>query len=93
MRQLQDLRRSGACAGDAGGASVEDQSNKMANTIDTNKRLRETYNPINVVSVRRSDAARAIGAKKLEEIEQSAAKSVTLPTLVTLLKQQRVASD
>jgi hypothetical protein len=82
-RQLQDMRRSGAVEGDAGGASVEDQSNKMANTIDRNKQLRKTYNPVNIASVRRHDGKRAIGAKKLE---QSATKSVTLTTLVTLLK-------
>ena len=82
-RQLQDMRRSGGVEGDAGGASVEDQSNKMANTIDRNKQLRKVYNPVNVASVRRFDEARAIGAVKLE---QRAAKSVTAPTLVTLLK-------
>lgn len=85
-RQLQDMRRSGAVEGDAGGGSIEDQSNKMANTVDTNKRLRETYNPVNVISVRRFDEARVIGAKKLEEAEQNGTKSVTLPLLVTLLK-------
>ncbi|MGY3540848.1 hypothetical protein ACVIIY_005068 [Bradyrhizobium sp. USDA 4515] len=85
-RQLADMRRSGAVEGDAGGGSVEDQSNKMANTVDTNKRLRRTYNPVNVVSVRRFDQARAVGAKKLEAAEQRAAESVTLASLVTLLK-------
>lgn len=86
IRQLQDMRRSGAVEGDAGGGSIEDQSNKMANTVDTNKRLRETYNPVNVVSVRRFDEARVIGARKLEAAEQNGAESVTLPLLVTLLK-------
>jgi hypothetical protein len=80
------MRRSGAVEGDAGGGSIEDQSNKMANTVDTNKRLRETYNPVNVVSVRRFDEARAIGARKLEAAEQNATESVTLASLVTLLK-------
>jgi hypothetical protein len=68
-RQLQDMRRSGAVEGDAGGGSVEDQSNKMANTVDRNKRLRQTYNPVNVASARRFDEARAKGAKKLEQTE------------------------
>jgi hypothetical protein len=85
-RQLQDMRRSGAVEGDAGGASVEDQSNKMANTVDSNNQLRKTYNPVNVGSVRRFDRARAIGAKILE---QRAAKSVTSAPLVTLLKQRK----
>ena len=57
-RQLADMRRSGAIEGDAGGASEADQSNKMANSIDANKRLRKTYNPVNVASVRRFDQAR-----------------------------------
>jgi hypothetical protein len=50
----------------AGGGSVTDQSNKMANTVSTNNRLRKAYNPVNVASVRRFDQARAIGAKLLE---------------------------
>lgn len=85
-RQLQDMRRSGAVEGDAGGASIEDQSNKMANTVDRNKQLRKTYNPVNVASVRRFDEARVIGAKKLASAEQNATESVTLTSLVTLLK-------
>jgi hypothetical protein len=60
----------------------------MANTVDRNKQLRNTYNPVNVVSVRRWDGARAKGAKVLE---QRASKSVTAPPLVTLLKERRSA--
>jgi hypothetical protein len=82
-RQLADMRRSGAIEGDAGGGSEADQSNKMANSIATNKRLRKTYNPVNVASVRRFDEARAIGAKKLE---QKPDKSVREPVLLTLFK-------
>lgn|GEM_PF-529362 len=85
-RQLQDMRRSGAVEGDAGGASVEDQANKMANTVDRNKQLRKTYNPVNVASVRRFDEARLAGAKKLEEAERKGDRSVTIATLVTLVK-------
>jgi hypothetical protein len=86
VRQLQDMRRSGAVEGDAGGATVEDQSNKMANTVDRNKQLRKAYNPVNVASVRRFDEARVIGAQRLAESGQNATESVTLPSLVTLLK-------
>jgi hypothetical protein len=82
-RQLQDMRRSGAVEGDAGGGGIEDQSNKMANTVDHNKQLRKTYNPVNVASVRRFDEARVVGARKLE---RRASESVTTPPLVTLLK-------
>lgn len=82
-RQLADMRRSGAVEGDAGGGSVTDQSNKMANTVSASNRLRKTYNPVNVASVRRFDEAREKGAGQLE---QRAPKSVTTPLLVTLLK-------
>ena len=75
-RQLQDIRRSGAIEGDAGGASIEDQSNKMANTVDRNKQLRKTYNPVNVPSVRRFDQARVIGVTKLAAAEQNATERV-----------------
>jgi hypothetical protein len=47
---LQDMRRSGAVEGDAGGGSVEDQSKKMANTVAVNNRLRKTYKPVNTAS-------------------------------------------
>jgi hypothetical protein len=88
IRQLQDMRRSGAVEGDAGGATVEDQSNKMANTVDRNNQLRKAYNPVNVASVRRFDQARIIGAKKLKEAEQNGTESVILTSLMTLLKSR-----
>lgn len=88
IRQLQDMRRSGAVEGDAGGATVEDQSNKMANTVDRNNQLRKAYNPVNVASIRRFDQARIIGAKKLKESEQNGTESVILTSLMTLLKSR-----
>jgi hypothetical protein len=60
----------------------------MANSVDTNKRLRKTYNPVNVPSVRKYDEARAIGAKRLE---QKPDKSVREPAFLTLLKSPRGA--
>lgn len=81
-RQLADMRRSGAIEGDAGGAEVTDQTNKMANSIDINKRLRKTYNPVNAASVRRFDEARVAGAKVLQEKPNTAA---TVPALLKLL--------
>jgi hypothetical protein len=66
-RQLADMRRSGAVEADAGGTSDEDLSNKMANTINASARLRKTYAPVNVVSVRRVDEARQRGSGKLKE--------------------------
>jgi hypothetical protein len=65
MRQIADMRRSGAVEGDAGGASGDDMSNKMANTIGASNRLRKTYTPVNVVSVRRFDGARERGREAM----------------------------
>ncbi len=87
-RQLSDMRRSGAVEGDAGGGSITDQANKMANSVDTNKRLRHTYNPVNVASVRRFDDARAVGARMLE---QKPDESVRTAALLTLLKTGKPA--
>ncbi len=70
------MRRSGAVEADAGGATGSDLSNKMANTIGVSNRLRKTYNPVNVVSVRRVDEARKVGRKKMAD-ERSQTKSVT----------------
>jgi hypothetical protein len=90
MRQLGDMRRSGAVEGDAGGGTLADQSNKMANTVATNNRLRKVYNPVNVASVRRFDEARVAGAKKLE---QRPSESVTSTALVTLQNAARAAKS
>ncbi len=62
----------------------------MANSIETNKRLRKTYNPVNVHSVRQFDKARVIGAKKLE---QKPDKSVREPALLTLFKTSKGAKS
>jgi hypothetical protein len=51
QRQLADMRRSGAVEGDAGGGSVTDQSNKMANTVSASNRLRLTIPPMFPASV------------------------------------------
>jgi hypothetical protein len=56
------VQRSGAVEGDTGGNTVEHQSNKMANTVNGDARLRKTFNPVNVASVRRFDEAWAKGA-------------------------------
>lgn len=63
-RKLSDMRRSGAVEADAGGATVEDLSNKMANTINASARLRKTYTPVNVVSALRVDEARERGRER-----------------------------
>ncbi len=85
IRQLAHMRSSGAVEGDAGGGSVTDQSNKMANTVAANNRLRKTYNPINAAGVRRFDQARMAGAAKLKEHKPD--KSVRTPVLLTLFEK------
>ena len=75
QRQIADMRRSGAVEADAGGASGTDLSNKMANTISASNRLRKTYTPVNVLSVRRVDEARELGRRNMIE-EQRPTKSV-----------------
>jgi hypothetical protein len=75
-RQMADMRRSGAVEADAGGASGPDLSNKMANTISASNRLRKTYTPVNLASVRRADDARTQGRKAIRQEEQSPTKSV-----------------
>src|SRR5262249_41122262 len=70
QRQLADMRRSGAVEADAGGTTDEDLANKMANTINASARLRKTYTPVNVVSVRRVDEARQRGRKAIKDNSQ-----------------------
>jgi hypothetical protein len=50
----------------------------------TDLRLRKTYNPVNVASVRRFDEARVAVAKKLE---QKPDESVRAPVILTLFKK------
>ncbi|MDB5501232.1 MAG: hypothetical protein JWR89_1134 [Tardiphaga sp.] len=87
-RKFSDMRRSGAVEGDAGGGSVTDQSNKMANTVSANTRLRKTYNPVNVASVRRFDEARVIGSRNLE---QNLTESISVDAVEILLGKTKNA--
>jgi hypothetical protein len=59
----------------------------MANTVDRNKRLRQTYS-VNVASIRRFDAARAKGAKLLE---QKGLESIAITPLAILLERRKPA--
>ncbi len=76
-----------AVEGDAGGATAADQSNKMANTVSTNNRLRKTYNPVNVPSARRFDDNRTVGAKQLE---RKVAESISSEPQEMLLGKTRI---
>jgi hypothetical protein len=64
-RQLADFRRSGATEALAGNASLEDLSNKMANTLSASNRLHATYARVRLASVRDVDAARKVGRTKI----------------------------
>ena len=57
----------GAVEADAGGTTDSDLANKMANTINASARLRKTYTPVNVVSVRRVDEARQRGRTAIKK--------------------------
>jgi hypothetical protein len=71
-RQLQDMRRSGAVEATRGGAPAEQLSQKMANTLSASNRLQQVYNPVDVPTVRKVDAARESARR-----EQKPKKSVT----------------
>lgn len=60
-RKVSDFRRSGAVEAVAGKVDPAALAAKMANTIDDNKALQETYLPHQAAVVRLADAARARG--------------------------------
>jgi hypothetical protein len=76
-RQLQDFRRSGTVEAIVGKVAPTDLSNKMANSISQSTRLQQTYGPVQLASVRETDAARRRGRAKLRE--QSPDESVIAP--------------
>jgi hypothetical protein len=67
-RKLADFRRSGAKEAELGGVETSVLGRKMANNIDTDAKLRETYLPggrQDASIIRLADAARGRGRKKL----------------------------
>jgi hypothetical protein len=62
---LLDFRRSGAVEATAGNVEPLALAQKMANSIDTSKRLQETYIPKRAALVRLADEARRRGRQKL----------------------------
>jgi hypothetical protein len=75
--QLQDFRRSGTVEALAGKVAPTDLLNKMANSISQSTRLQQTYGPVQLASVRETDAARRRGRVKLRE--QKPDESVIAP--------------
>ncbi|WP_296101010.1 hypothetical protein [uncultured Agrobacterium sp.] len=61
------MRRSGTVEATAGGASAQAISTKMANTLAASTRLQQTYNPVNIATVRDVDANRREGRAKLRK--------------------------
>ena len=66
-RQLADFRPSGTVEALAGDAAPEKLSSKMANSLSQSNRLHKTYAPVQLASVRDTDAARRRGRAKLRE--------------------------
>lgn len=64
-RKVMDFRRSGAIEAIAGEVDEKVLAGKMANSIDTNKKLQETYLPAQAAVVRLADAARDRGREIL----------------------------
>jgi hypothetical protein len=65
-RQLADFRRSGTIEALAGDAAPEKLSSKMANSLSQSNRLHKTYAPVQLASVRDTDAARRRGPCQAE---------------------------
>lgn len=65
-RKLMDMRRSGAVEAAAGGVDPNALAAKMANTINSSRKLQQTYQPVNAASVDEADSARKIGRMKLK---------------------------
>jgi hypothetical protein len=66
-RQIADFRRSGTVEALAGDAAPEKLASKMANSLSESNRLHKTYAPVQLASVRDTDAARRRGRTKLRE--------------------------
>ena len=64
-RTIGDIRRSVALEMLAGGASLTQMAPKLANSIDANKELADTYLPLREASIRPADAARKIGRRNI----------------------------
>jgi hypothetical protein len=73
-RKLSDFRRSGAKEAELGGVTASALGRKMANTIETDPKLRETYLPTmqqDASLVRLADHARKHGRDKLRNAGKS----------------------
>jgi hypothetical protein len=66
-RTLADFRRSGPQEAFAGDAKLADVSHAMGNTIATSNMLFATYNPVNIISVRKVHEARIKGRRMLRK--------------------------
>jgi hypothetical protein len=64
-RKMMDFRRSAASEMQAGGASAEQMSSKLANSIAKSRELQNTYLPHQVATVRLADVARKRGRDAL----------------------------
>lgn len=73
-RTIMDFRRSGAVEATAGQVDPAALAGKMANSIDTNRDLQETYKPNHTAVVRLADEARARGREAMRSQNNSGPK-------------------
>lgn len=67
MRQLQDMRRTGAVEAQSGGADLSVISQKMANTVAPSAHLQRTHLPVNQAAVALANGARKLGRRRIRE--------------------------
>jgi len=70
VRQMRDMRRSGAVEAAAGDVSATALAAKMANSINQSKRLQDTYMPKRTATVKLADEARRRGRTRLRGNEK-----------------------
>lgn len=73
-RQFQDLRRSGNVEADLGGASADDRAEILANALNKDDFLEQTYTPPTVAKARKMLEQRRIGRELLAQESRKGAK-------------------
>jgi hypothetical protein len=76
-RRLMDMRRSGVVEAIAGGTDVVGLSAKLANSIGRSNALYKTYAPVEIEAVRKADAARLQGRRKMRAANRKGPKVET----------------
>lgn len=82
-RKFMDIRRSGNMEADIGGATKEERAAVMANSLDKDSRLDQTYTPATVTKSRQLMEKREVGRRLLHE------ESLNLKSTSVKTKQER----